>query len=76
MFGSIATRVPYDKDLPERAWRIEVLRRVLDGTLYDILPHPFHDERKVGGEYIPDRAPARGVGAVLPSSVGCAFRLP
>ncbi len=59
MFGSIAARVPFDKDLPERAWRIGVLRRVLDGTLYDMLPHPFHDERMVGGEYIPlrDRRP-------------------
>ena len=59
MFGSIAARIPHDKDLPERAWRIEVLRRVLDGTLYEVLPHPFHDERKAGGEYIPlrDRRP-------------------
>ena len=59
MFGSIAARVPQDKDLPERAWRLEVLRRVLDGTLYDVLPHPFHDERKAGGEYVPlrDRRP-------------------
>jgi hypothetical protein len=59
VFGSIAARIAHDKDLPERAWRIEVLRRVLDGTLYDVLPHPFHDERKAGGEYIPlrDRRP-------------------
>ena len=59
MFGSIAARVPQDKDLPERAWCLEVLRRVLDGTLYDVLPHPFHDERKAGGEYVPlrDRRP-------------------
>ena len=59
MFGSIAARVPQDKDLPERAWRLEVLRRVLDGTIYDVLPHPFHDERKAGGEYVPlrDRRP-------------------
>jgi RNA-directed DNA polymerase len=32
-------------------------------------------KEKVGAILV-DRAPARGVGAVLPSSVGCAFRLP
>jgi hypothetical protein len=31
------------------------MRRVLDGTLYDVLPYEFHQERTAGGEYIPLR---------------------
>jgi hypothetical protein len=31
------------------------LRRALNGTLYDVLTHQFHDERGAGGEYIPLR---------------------
>lgn len=33
---------------------------VLDGTLYDVLPYQFHEERDGGGRYIPvaDRAPS------------------
>ena len=33
-----------------------MLRRVLDGTLYDALPYQFHEERSAGGEYIPLRS--------------------
>jgi hypothetical protein len=50
-----------DSDLPERAGRLVALRRVLDGTQYDHLAHPFSDEKRSGtGEYIPlkDRRPS------------------
>jgi hypothetical protein len=56
-------RYPRDKDCPERAWRLDMLGRVLDGSLYDILDYAFSQELKgvggVGGEYIPvrDRRP-------------------
>ena len=55
MFDTICGLVPRDPDYPERAWRVEILRRVLNGTLYDVLPYQFHDERGSGGEYIPLR---------------------
>ena len=32
-----------------------MLRRVLAGTVYDVLPYQFHEERGAGGEYIPVR---------------------
>jgi hypothetical protein len=56
-------RHPKDKDLPERAWRLDLLGRVLDGSLYDILDYAFAQETKgpngLGGEYVPvrDRRP-------------------
>ncbi len=34
---------------------LDILTRVLDGRLYDVLPYRFHDERGAGGEYIPLR---------------------
>ena len=56
MLDTITALIPRDGDYPARAGRLEVLRRVLDGTLYDVLPYEFHDERSAGGEYIPLRA--------------------
>ena len=56
MFASIADRVARDRDYPERVWRLECLRRVLNGTLYDVLPYQFHQERSGfhnDGDYIP-----------------------
>ena len=60
MFAKLAARVPKDTDLPDRAWRVEVLHRVLDGTIYDVLPDAFDDERSPSGEYIRlrDRRPS------------------
>lgn len=60
MFQTLAEKVPQDKHLPERAWKLDTLQRVLDGTIYDLLPYPFHMERNYTGEYIPlrDRAPS------------------
>ena len=55
MFDTIASLIPHDVDFPERTRKLEILRRVLDGTLYDVLPYEFHDERSLGGEYIPLR---------------------
>ena len=55
MFDTICALVPRDRDYPERTWRLEILRRVLNGRLYDVLPYQFHDERGSSGEYIPLR---------------------
>ncbi len=55
MFSTICELVPRDRDFAERAWTLGVLRRVLDGTIYDVLPYEFHQERTGGGEYIPVR---------------------
>lgn len=55
MFGTLSGLVPRDPDYPERMWRLDVMQRVLDGTLYDVLPNEFHDERTGGGEYVPLR---------------------
>jgi hypothetical protein len=35
---------------------LDILHRVLEGTLYDVLPYQFHEERGLGGEYIPLRS--------------------
>ena len=55
MFETICELIPHDRDYPARTWRLEILRRVLNGNLYDALPYQFHDERGAGGEYIPLR---------------------
>ena len=48
------------KALPERAFALSSLRRVLDGTMYDGLKSPFHEEKNGAGEYVPlrDRIPS------------------
>ncbi len=56
MFGNIADRIQRDRDYPDRVWQLDCLRRVLNGTLYDVLPYQFEQERKGpngDGEYIP-----------------------
>lgn len=55
MFHTLASHTPADPDLPARARTLTLLRQVLDGTLYDALPHEFHEERTAAGEYIPLR---------------------
>ena len=35
---------------------MDIYRRVLDGTLYDVLDYEFHDERTSSGEYVPLRS--------------------
>jgi hypothetical protein len=55
MFDTLCDLVPYDKDYADRTRKLTTLRRVLDGTIYDTLPHHFHQERTETGEYIPLR---------------------
>jgi hypothetical protein len=55
MFETICGLIPADSDYPARVRRLNILRRVLDGTLYDVLPYEFHEERGAGDEYIPLR---------------------
>ena len=35
MFKAIVSKIPRDKDFPERQYNIDVLTRVLKGKLYD-----------------------------------------
>lgn len=55
MFDAIRALTPCDPDQPPRTGTLDLLRRVLNGTLYDCLPYQFHEERSPGGEYIPIR---------------------
>ncbi len=55
MFQTICDTIPRDPDASARARRLELMGQVLDGTLYDALPHEFHEERSASGEYIPLR---------------------
>ena len=55
MFQAICDLIPVDRDMPARFRRLDVMRRVLDGTLYDLLPFDFYEERSAGGEYVPLR---------------------
>ena len=55
MFRTIQSRLPKEKDLPERTFRLQALQRVLNGTLYDELPHAFHEEKNGSEEYVPLR---------------------
>ena len=60
MFQKFRKAHPKDRDLPPRAHEIALLTSVLDGTLYDILPHTFDEEYNEAGEYVPiqKRAPS------------------
>lgn len=55
MFETISNLVPRDPHYPPRVRMLDILKRVLDGGLYDVLPYQFHEERGAGGEYIPLR---------------------
>ena len=56
MFDTICQTIPADPHLAPRARRLEIYRRVLDGTIYDALPYAFQEERNGAGEYVPLRA--------------------
>lgn len=56
MFETITDLIPRDSDYPARTRALDILKRVLNGTLYDVLPYQFHEERGAGGEYIPLRS--------------------
>lgn len=62
MYKSIKDRIKRDRDYPQRQFDINVLTRVIKGTLYDHLEYDFHQEKTDGntGEYIPlrDRRPS------------------
>jgi len=55
MFDTICELISRDLDYPDRTRTLDILRRALDGRLYDVLPYHFHDERNASGEYIPLR---------------------
>jgi hypothetical protein len=55
MFETICETVPEDGALPARVRRLDILARVLNGTIYDGLPYQFHEERNGAGEYVPLR---------------------
>ncbi len=55
MFETICELIPRDSDYPARSRILDILKRVLNGTIYDVLPFQFHEERGAGGEYIPLR---------------------
>ncbi len=69
MFQTICDLIPRDPDYPERTRTLDIMRRVLDGTLYDVLPYEFHDERSAGGDYVPLRARRPSVRYALPRIV-------
>lgn len=54
MFRTIAKTWPQG-DLAPRAYRMAILRRVLEGTFYDNLRHAFAEEVNDAGEYVPLR---------------------
>jgi hypothetical protein len=77
-FKSLQADYPRDKDYPERAFRLGSRTRVLDGTLYDELPHAFSEEKSPAGEYVPlaKRRPSartRICGTVVNDSVSLLF---
>ncbi len=55
MFDTLSDLVPSDTDYPPRVHKLDILNRILDGTLYDVLPYHFHEERSAAGEYVPLR---------------------
>ena len=55
MFETICNLIPRDPQYPGRGRTLDILKRVLDGRLYEVLPYQFHEERGAGGEYIPLR---------------------
>ncbi len=55
LFRTISDLVPVDADYPERTRALDIYGRILNGTLYDVLPYEFHEERTLSGEYVPLR---------------------
>lgn len=55
MFDSICDSVPFAPYMSSRYRELDILKRVLLGTVYDNLPYQFHEERNGAGEYIPLR---------------------
>ena len=55
MYKTITDLIPPDSDLPARTHALDLLGRVLNGKLYDVLGKEFHEERGANSEYIPLR---------------------
>lgn len=55
MFETLCSLLPLDPDYPSRTRLLDILKRQLNGTLYDVLPYQFHEERSLSGDYIPLR---------------------
>jgi hypothetical protein len=55
LFRAISDLVPLDADYPDRTRALNIYQRILDGTIYDVLPYEFHEERSLSGEYVPLR---------------------
>nr|WP_321985344.1 phage portal protein [uncultured Lichenicoccus sp.] len=53
MLDSIVKTIPKPPGLSERAQRLDLLAKVLDGALYDSLQYEFGDEQNGTGEYVP-----------------------
>lgn len=53
MFKSLADDIKYPQWATERYKRLDMLDRVLDGTLYDHLENDFYTEETYNGQYIP-----------------------
>lgn len=79
MYKALSDKAGRDKDYPLRQQRLNMLGRVLDGSMYDHLTYPFSQEREDGqGPYIPiyDRRPSaryRLCGTVVDDSVSLLF---
>lgn len=50
---ALQDRMPRDRGLPERCFRLSALESVLDGRHYDVLRYPFSTERNGAGDYVP-----------------------
>lgn len=59
-FRALQSKTPKDKDYPARAFSIQWMTRVLDGTLYDDLKYSFAEEKNGSDEYVKlaDRRPS------------------
>ncbi|MBV8656609.1 MAG: phage portal protein [Burkholderiales bacterium] len=53
MLDYILAKYRPDPDLPARAFKLLLNRKMLFGELYDVLPYHFHDENNAGNDYIP-----------------------
>lgn len=52
MYKTLKETWTQDKDYPDRTFRLAMLERVLDGTIYDQLKLAFHEEKSGNGEYV------------------------
>ena len=55
MFKTLQQTFNPDSDLPARSFRLQMLARVVNGTLYDNLKHRFETEISANDEYVPLR---------------------